>query len=228
MKIAVSSNGKDLDSQIDPRFGRCQYFIIVELDDMSFETYKNENVALTSSAGIQSASFVASHNVKALLTGNCGPKAAQVFSSTNIEVITGVSGTIHDAIEKFKNGNLHAGINENSPENFIQENSQQMYGGNAGMQGGGMGMRGGGRCMGGKGSGMGGGRGGGMGMGGGRGGGMGMGGGNRMSSGNNIPLSKQVNSVDASKDNELQMLKMEEANLQSQIRDIKSRMKDLE
>ena len=46
MKVAVSSSGGDLDAQIDPRFGRCAYFIIVETDDMSFEVFDNENIAL--------------------------------------------------------------------------------------------------------------------------------------------------------------------------------------
>ena len=36
MKIAISSTGKDLDCQIDPRFGRCQYFIIVDPETMEF------------------------------------------------------------------------------------------------------------------------------------------------------------------------------------------------
>lgn len=50
MKIAVSSNGKNLDSQIDPRFGRCAYFLIVETDDMNFEAFKNDNLALAGGA----------------------------------------------------------------------------------------------------------------------------------------------------------------------------------
>ncbi len=58
MKIAVSATGNNLNSEINPRFGRCEYFIIVETDDMSFEAYENENNELSSGAGIQSASFV--------------------------------------------------------------------------------------------------------------------------------------------------------------------------
>ena len=71
MKIAVSSSGKGLDSQIDSRFGRCAYFLIVETDDMSFEVFDNESSALGGGAGIQSAQFVASKGVKAVITGNC-------------------------------------------------------------------------------------------------------------------------------------------------------------
>ena len=53
MKVAVGSSGKDLNSQIDPRFGRCSYFLIIETDDMSFDLFGNENIARSGGAGIQ-------------------------------------------------------------------------------------------------------------------------------------------------------------------------------
>jgi len=79
MRVAVSSTGNKLDSQIDPRFGRCTYFLIIETDDMSFEVVNNENIALGGGAGIQSAQFVASKGVSAVLTGNCGPNAVRTL-----------------------------------------------------------------------------------------------------------------------------------------------------
>jgi predicted Fe-Mo cluster-binding NifX family protein len=98
MKIAVSSTGRDLNSQVDPRFGRCACFIIAETDDMSFETFDNENVALSGGAGIQSASFIASKGAVAVLTGNCGPNAMKAFSAQGVEVYTGQTGTVREAI----------------------------------------------------------------------------------------------------------------------------------
>ena len=59
MKIAFSSAGTDLDSEIDPRFGRCAYFLIFNPDDMTFEAFENESISLGGGAGIQSAQFVA-------------------------------------------------------------------------------------------------------------------------------------------------------------------------
>ena len=106
MKIAVSSSGKDLDSQIDPRFGRCGYFLIVETDDMSFDAFENESGALSGGAGIQSAQFVSSKGVKAVITGNCGPNAGQTLSAAGVELYLGNSGTVMEAIKKFKSGNL--------------------------------------------------------------------------------------------------------------------------
>lgn len=106
MKIAVSSYGKNLNSQIDPRFGRCAYFLIVNTDDMSFEAFENKGVSLTGGAGIQAGQFVISKGVKAVITGNCGPKAVQTLSAAGVELFTGHTGSVIEALEKYKNADL--------------------------------------------------------------------------------------------------------------------------
>jgi predicted Fe-Mo cluster-binding NifX family protein len=115
MKIAISAAGKNLESTIDERFGRCRYFIILETDDMRYEVIENTNADLSTSAGIQSASLVASKGVEAVITGNCGPKAMQVFAATTIKVITGQHGIIKDVVEKFKKGALNPSTRGNVP-----------------------------------------------------------------------------------------------------------------
>ena len=79
MKVAVSSNGDDLNAQLDPRFGRCAYFVVVNPDDLSFEAFKNESAVQGGGAGIQAAQFLASQKVTAVITGNCGPNAVQTL-----------------------------------------------------------------------------------------------------------------------------------------------------
>jgi predicted Fe-Mo cluster-binding NifX family protein len=106
MKLAISSTGKDLNSQLDPRFGRCGYFLVINPDDMRFEVFNNESAALGGGAGIQSAQFIASKGVNAVITGNCGPKAVQTLSAAGIELYSGQTGTVKDAVEKFKKGAL--------------------------------------------------------------------------------------------------------------------------
>jgi len=113
MKIAVSSSGSNLDSQVDPRFGRCAYFVIVETDDMSFEAFDNENIALGGGAGIQSAQFVASKGAKAVITGNCGPNAVQTLSVSRIDVFVGNSGTVREVIEKYTRGDIKSSSTAN-------------------------------------------------------------------------------------------------------------------
>jgi predicted Fe-Mo cluster-binding NifX family protein len=106
MKVAVSSSGPDLDSPIDPRFGRCAYFLVVETDDMSFKAFDNQSSALGGGAGIQSAQFVLSKGARAVITGNCGPNAIKAFSAAGTEVYLVNSGTVKDAVQKLKNGEL--------------------------------------------------------------------------------------------------------------------------
>jgi len=106
MKVAISSSGKDLDSLIDPRFGRCPYFVIVETDNMSFEVFDNESIALGGGAGIQSAQFISSKGAEAVITGNCGPNAVQTLSAAGVELYLGNTGTVSEALEKYKSGSL--------------------------------------------------------------------------------------------------------------------------
>jgi len=153
MKICVTSTGSNLDARVDPRFGRCQYFMIVDPDTMEFEAISNEGIGASSGAGIQAAQTVANRGVDALISGNVGPNAFQTLTAAGVRVLTDASGTIKDAIEMYRTGRLsetggatvpgHAGMPTSAPETFV--------GGGAGMgQSGGRGMgRGGGRGAGG-------------------------------------------------------------------------------
>ena len=118
MKIAISAMGATLDTEIDPRFGRCQYFIIVDPDTMNFETLNNSSGMGSGGAGISTAQLIAGKGVEAILTGNCGPNAYQVLSAAGIKVITGVSGKVKDAIQSYKSGKLQASSQPNVAGHF--------------------------------------------------------------------------------------------------------------
>lgn len=109
MRIAITSTGRELDSNLDSRFGRAEYFIIVDPETMAFEVVENsQNFNLPQGAGIQAGKTVADHKVDALITGHCGPKAFKVLQSAGVKIMTGASGKIVDAIAQFKNGELEA------------------------------------------------------------------------------------------------------------------------
>lgn len=108
MRIAISATGTSLDAEVDPRFGRCRHFVVADTETMEFEALENTSQAASGGAGIASAQVVAGKDVKAVLTGNCGPNAYQTLEAAGIQVITGVSGTVRDAIEGYKAGRFEA------------------------------------------------------------------------------------------------------------------------
>ena len=118
MRIAISATGPDLDAEVDPRFGRCQYFVIVEPDTMQFESVENSSAMASGGAGISAAQMIIGKGVEAVLTGNCGPNAYQVLSPAGIKVITGVSGKVRDAAQSYKSGNLEGSTQPNVPDHF--------------------------------------------------------------------------------------------------------------
>jgi len=108
MKICITSQGDNLDAVVDPRFGRCQYFLVVDTDALSFEAIENPNIDSMGGAGIQSAQLIASKQVKAVLSGNMGPNAFQTLKAAGLDVITGVSGSVKEAVENYKKGGFKA------------------------------------------------------------------------------------------------------------------------
>ncbi len=106
MKIAVTSVGRTMDAQVDPRFGRAACFVVVDTQSMEFQAIENNNVDAGGGAGISAAKVVIDAGAKAVLTGNCGPNAERTLRAGNVKLYTGVSGTVADAVEQFKAGKL--------------------------------------------------------------------------------------------------------------------------
>jgi predicted Fe-Mo cluster-binding NifX family protein len=236
MKIAITVTGASMEAQVEPRFGRCPYFLLVDTESMEFEAIENPNVALGGGAGIQSAQLMAEKDVKFVLTGNCGPNAHQTLSAAGLGIIVGCSGTARDMVEQFKTGQLSTTDAPNVASHFGMAGTPSSPQGvsmpppQSPVTGGGMGMgQGGGGGMG-RGMGQGGGRGMGRGMGMGQGGGGGMGKGMGMGAGfpeagatGNQPLPARP-----SKEDELDMLKQQAEEMSRQTRQIKDRITKLE
>lgn len=106
MKLCITAVTGSLDAQIDPRFGRCPYFLIVNSETMEFQAIPNGAFQAAHGAGIQAAQTVANSGVKVVITGNVGPNAFSVLSAAGIKIVTGVSGSVRDAVEKYKKGQL--------------------------------------------------------------------------------------------------------------------------
>ena len=122
MKIAISSTGKSIEDEVDARFGRCAYFLIVEIEDKKVRDVKaieNTAKAQMGGAGISAGEIVANEKVDAVVTINLGPRAFSVFEQFGIKVYRGqgkikevVQDLIDNKLKEMKNatGPQHAGL----------------------------------------------------------------------------------------------------------------------
>ena len=107
MKVAVTARGEDLLAEVDPRFGRAPYILIVDTETMEYESIDNSaNVNAFKGAGIQAATMVAEKGARVLLTGYCGPNAFRTVQTAGVKVVNDVTGTVREAVETLKNGKV--------------------------------------------------------------------------------------------------------------------------
>jgi len=107
MKIAITSQGRDLDSKIDPRFGRAAYILIVDTDSHGLEVIDNSsNLNAFKGAGIQAAASLSKSGAEVLLTGYCGPNAFKTLRAAGIKVVNDITGTVKDTVDAFNEGKV--------------------------------------------------------------------------------------------------------------------------
>jgi len=103
MRIIITAQGKELTAPVDPRFGRCAFFILWDSETQQHTVYPNE-AAAGSGAGISSAQFVVDKDVQMVVTGQIGPNAAQVLQGAGVEVRIMTATTVQEVIESLKKG----------------------------------------------------------------------------------------------------------------------------
>jgi len=107
MKLCITAEGDTLEAAVDPRFARAPYFIIFDTDTDAWHAVDNaENVQAAGGAGPQAAQRIAVEEAGAVLTGHCGPNAFRTLAAAGIEVFSDVEGTVAQAVEQYKAGNL--------------------------------------------------------------------------------------------------------------------------
>jgi len=107
MKVAVSSQGRDISSPVDERFARAPFFVIVDTESGEAHAVDNaQNMNAAQGAGVQAAATVVAQDVEAVITVHCGPKAFRAMRAAEIKIYCGAEGTVADAITKLKSGDL--------------------------------------------------------------------------------------------------------------------------
>jgi predicted Fe-Mo cluster-binding NifX family protein len=210
MKIAISAAGPSLEDPVDPRFGRCACFLIIDTGTLEFEVIENSSKNLSGGAGIEAAQRVANQGVTHVLTGRCGPNAEKVLSAAGIKIVDGCEGKVREAVERFRSGDVSSAqrppvSRTPAPKPLAPTPSRQTIAG-----------RGSGRGMGG---------GGGRGMGGGGGRGMGRRCGMDSSAGSVVRTPPQSA---AGLEDDVARLKQEAEQLRQQLRETEQRLRHIE
>ncbi len=210
MKIAISAAGPSIEDLVDPRFGRCTCFLIIDTGTLEFEVIENSSKNLSGGAGIEAAQRVAGQGVTHVLTGRCGPNAEKVLLAAGIKIVDGCEGKVREAVERFRSGDISSAQQRPvsgtpAPKPLAPAPSRQTIAGS------------------GSGRGMGGGGGRGMGGGGGR--GMGRRCGMDASTGSVVRTPPQTAAV---AEEDVARLKQEAEQLRQQLRETEQRLRHIE
>ncbi len=107
MKIAITSQDKELSSEVDLRFGRAKFLLVVDSETDDFEVHDNElNLNAVQGAGIQTGQNIANLGVEAVITGNVGPNAFKTLNAAKVKIFLAERQTVQEAIDLFKAGKL--------------------------------------------------------------------------------------------------------------------------
>jgi predicted Fe-Mo cluster-binding NifX family protein len=107
MKIVITAASPRLDARVDSRFGRCAYFVIVDMDSLDWQAYPNPAVNASGGAGTYAAQFIAERGIQAALSGDFGPNAYAALNAAHIAMFSlGSSQTVREAVEGFKAGHI--------------------------------------------------------------------------------------------------------------------------
>jgi len=114
MKIAITSEGKDLSSMVDPRFGRAKGFILYDADNSKFDYFDNgQNLQSSKGAVIHAAKNVINAGAIAIITGNVGPKAHSALSSVGFEIYINAQESVQETIDSYRKGLLKKAFEAN-------------------------------------------------------------------------------------------------------------------
>jgi len=120
MKVAVTSQGENLESEVDARFGRAKYLLVVDSETNEFQVHDNAvNLNAAQGAGIQTGMNIANLEVDAVITGNVGPNAFKTLDAAKVKIFLAKQCTIQEAIDSLKAGQLKEVDNANVEGHWV-------------------------------------------------------------------------------------------------------------
>jgi predicted Fe-Mo cluster-binding NifX family protein len=113
--LAISANGKDLDADVEPRFGRALFFILMDPASEEWEPMDNlANISSLLEVGVLTAkNLTQGRGVETVITGNCGPKAYAELTEAGVKVFLQARGTVRQAFTGWRRGELVQAVTPN-------------------------------------------------------------------------------------------------------------------
>jgi len=125
MLIAITALENSMQSEIDPRFGRAAYYMIVNTETDEVTAHDNsDGIGASNGAGTGAAQTLSEYGVEALYTGSVGPKAADVLGKANIPYYENITGTVQGVLDQLKAGAAPQNIPKIDQDNSVQTGNQ--------------------------------------------------------------------------------------------------------
>jgi predicted Fe-Mo cluster-binding NifX family protein len=108
MRIAISSSeNKGLDSAIGAHFGRCAYFVLVDVEEGEVQAVQTiDNPYYRQHQPGQVPGFIRTQDADVMLSGGMGGRAVTFFQQYGIQPVTGAAGTVRQSVERYLSGEL--------------------------------------------------------------------------------------------------------------------------
>ena len=106
MKIIITANSDKIDQPFDPRFGRSEYFILIDSDTQAWEAFANPAASAPGGAGPQAVQFITGKNPEIVISGRYGPSAFTALEAAGIKTFIASRGSVREVWQQFIDGQL--------------------------------------------------------------------------------------------------------------------------
>lgn len=108
MILFITSKQQQMDSPVEERFGRSEWFIKFDTETKQWEVFANPGTTRSGGAGVAAAQFIIDQQVSAVISGSFGPNAESALRAANVSmyVFPNPDITVQEALDSFQQGNL--------------------------------------------------------------------------------------------------------------------------
>ena len=115
MKIIITASSDKINQAFNPRFGRADYFILVDSETRAWEALPNPAVTAGGGAGPQAVQFISEKGAEILISGRYGPNAFSALEAAGIKAYIANAGSVEDVLQQFLDGQLQEATGASGP-----------------------------------------------------------------------------------------------------------------